>query len=128
MGSRQTRGQASHLVHGGDTASGCDAALARAFTFLGKRWSGLILATLANGSVGFAELARRVDGISDSVLSDRLAELQHAGLVVRSVDPGPPVAVTYALSDAGTALIPAMQELSTWAAANLPDGRPRKDG
>ena len=59
----------------------CDAALARAFGFLGKRWSGVILGTLANGESGFAELKRRVEGISDSVLSDRLAELQGAGLI-----------------------------------------------
>jgi DNA-binding HxlR family transcriptional regulator len=103
--------------------SACDAALARAFDFLGKRWSGVILGTLTNGPVGFAELARRVEGISDSVLSDRLTELQGAGLVDRSVDPGPPVSVTYALSGAGAALIPAMQELSAWAAANLADER-----
>ena len=86
------------------------------------RWSGVILATLANGDAGFAELSRRVEGISDSVLSHRLAELQQAGLVVRSVDPGPPVAVSYALSDADAALMPAMHELSAWAATNLVDG------
>lgn len=98
----------------------CDAALARAFDFLGKRWSGVILATLTHGAVGFAELARRVEGISDSVLSDRLVELQGAGLVIRSVEPGPPVGVTYALSPSGSALLPALQELTTWAATNLP--------
>jgi len=109
-------------VDPGTTATACDASLARAFSFLGKRWSGVIIGTLANGSVGFAELARRVEGISDSVLSDRLVELQRAGLVVRSVDPGPPVAVDYALSEAGAALIPAMRELSAWAADNLAEG------
>jgi DNA-binding HxlR family transcriptional regulator len=104
--------------------SACDAALARAFDFLGKRWSGVILGTLSNGPVGYAELARRVEGISDSVLSDRLTELQGAGLVDRAVDPGPPIAVTYGLSGAGAALIPALQELSAWAAANLADEGP----
>jgi DNA-binding HxlR family transcriptional regulator len=131
MGQRRTGGQrtapagadVTTAPAGADvTATACDAALARAFTFLGKRWSGVLLATLANGSVGFAELARRVEGISDSVLSDRLVELQQAGLVVRTVDPGPPVAVAYALSDSGAALMPAMHELSAWAAANLTDG------
>ena len=67
----------------------CDAALAQAFTFLGKRWNGVILGTLTNGSSGFAELKRSVSGISDSVLSERLSELQAAGLIVRSVEPGP---------------------------------------
>jgi DNA-binding HxlR family transcriptional regulator len=100
--------------------SACDEALARAFRFLGKRWSGVILGTLANGPVGFAELRRRVAGISDSVLAERLSDLQVAGLVLRDVQPGPPVSVTYALAPAGSALLPAMYELSVWASVNLP--------
>ena len=103
-----------------EAVSACDEALARAFRFLGKRWSGVILGTLANGPVGFAELRRRVAGISDSVLSERLSDLQVAGLILRDVQPGPPVSVTYALAPAGSALLPAMHELSVWASANLP--------
>jgi DNA-binding HxlR family transcriptional regulator len=98
----------------------CDEALVRAFQILGKRWSGVILGTLANGSLGFAELGRRVIGISDSVLAERLGELQNAGLIERDVQPGPPVSVTYNLSDTGAALIPAMHALSAWAVGNLP--------
>jgi DNA-binding HxlR family transcriptional regulator len=98
----------------------CDAALARAFGFLGKRWNGVILGTLLTGPAGFSELRRAVHGISDSVLSERLAELGRAGLVQRSVDEGPPVAVDYRLTPAGEALLPALNELSTWAAGNLP--------
>jgi len=84
----------------------------------------VILGTLTNGPAGFAELRRRVDGISDSVLSERLAELQATGLVIRSVESGPPVSVSYVLSKAGAALIPAMHELSAWASQNLPDAAP----
>jgi DNA-binding HxlR family transcriptional regulator len=84
----------------------------------------VLLGTLAIGESGFADLKRRVEGISDSVLSDRLTELQGAGLIVRSVDPGPPVSVSYALTDSGKALMPAMFELSSWAATNLPDVQP----
>ncbi|NMM84431.1 ArsR family transcriptional regulator [Rhodococcus sp. SRB_17] len=98
----------------------CDGALARAFSFLGKRWNGVILATLLNGPAGFAELKRAVGGISDSVLSDRLSELAGAGLVVRTVDAGPPIAVEYQLTVSGHALLPALNELTTWAAENLP--------
>jgi DNA-binding HxlR family transcriptional regulator len=97
----------------------CDAALARAFEFLGKRWSGVILGTLRNGEAGFSDLRRAVQGISDSVLSERLSELAAAGVVQRVVDPGPPLAVTYSLTPAGQALVPAMRELSTWARQNL---------
>ncbi len=76
----------------------CDAALRRAFGFLGKRWNGVIIGTLANGPAGFSELRRAVDGISDSVLSERLVELCGADLVQRTVDEGPPVAVSYRLT------------------------------
>ncbi len=101
----------------------CDAALARAFAFLGKRWNGVILGTLTSGPAGFAELRRALGGISDSVLSERLTELAGAGLVQRTVADGPPVSVSYGLTPAGQALLPAMQELTTWAAENLPAGR-----
>lgn len=97
----------------------CDAALARAFEFLGKRWSGVILGVLREGPAGFAELRRAVGGISDSMLSDRLVELARVGVITRTVDAGPPVAVLYRLSGTGEALVPAMRELSAWARTNL---------
>src|ERR1019366_4615775 len=84
----------------------CDAALARAFGFLGKRWNGVLLGTLITGPAGFSELKRAISGISDSMLSERLAELCRAGLVQRSVDEGPPIAVGYTLTPAGLALLP----------------------
>jgi DNA-binding HxlR family transcriptional regulator len=115
--------QKDHEVIGESCAAAsqsCDEALVRAFQILGKRWSGVILGTLANGPLGFAELGRQVTGISDSVLAERLGELQAAGLVERDVQPGPPVSVTYNLSEAGAALIPAMHALSAWALGNLP--------
>jgi DNA-binding HxlR family transcriptional regulator len=98
----------------------CDAALTRAFGFLGKRWNGVLLGTLTLGPAGFSELKRAVGGISDSVLSERLAELGGAGLVQRVVDEGPPIAVEYRLTAAGLALLPALGELMIWANANLP--------
>lgn len=98
----------------------CDAALARAFGFLGKRWNGVILGTLMQSPAGFAGLRRSVSGISDSMLSDRLGELGRAGLVMRTVEEGPPVSVTYALTDAGRAMLPALEALTTWAQENLP--------
>jgi len=102
----------------------CNAALTRAFGFLGKRWNGILLATLGDGPMGFAELKRAVAGISDSMLSERLTELGHAGLLEREVDPGPPVAVSYRLTGCGTALLPALHALASWAEGNLPGDCP----
>lgn len=100
--------------------SSCDEALVRAFQILGKRWLGVILGNLTGGPLGFAELGRRVEGIGDSVLAERLSDLQRTGLIVREVQSGPPVSVMYRLTPAGIALIPALHELSVWASQNLP--------
>lgn len=97
-----------------------DAALSRAFELLGKRWTGVVLGTLSGGPSGFRALARAVEGISDSVLADRLGELTKAGLVSRTVDEGPPVSVVYELTDAGRALLPALEQISRWAEEHLP--------
>jgi DNA-binding HxlR family transcriptional regulator len=61
-----------------------------------------------------------VDGISESVLSDRLQELTAAGLISRTVNEGPPVSVTYELTETGRGLIPALNALSRWASESLP--------
>jgi DNA-binding HxlR family transcriptional regulator len=97
-----------------------DAALARAFVFLGKRWNGVVLGNLSAGPAGFRELGRAIGAISDSVLSERLADLTAAGLITRTVDAGPPLAVSYALTERGRALMPALAEISRWAQEHLP--------
>jgi DNA-binding HxlR family transcriptional regulator len=102
----------------------CDAALARAFGFLGKRWSGVLLGTLIGGPASFSALRRATNGISDSVLSERLTELSAAGLVHRRVIDGPPVSVEYSLTSAGQALLPALDALTAWATENLPEDCP----
>lgn len=97
----------------------CDAAVTLAFSVLGKRWNGMIVSSLGSGPSTFVALRRAVSGISDTVLSDRLAELADAGLVARTVDAGPPVTVSYALTDSGRGLLPILDQLGTWASANL---------
>src|ERR1700730_14487318 len=97
-----------------------DAALARAFQFLGKRWNGLVLGTLSTGPAGFSELSRAIGGISDSALSDRLGGLTEGGLLPRPEEEGPPLAVSGALTERGQALMPALAQISLWAQEHLP--------
>jgi DNA-binding HxlR family transcriptional regulator len=97
----------------------CDRALAHAFSVLGKRWNGMILGTLAAGPIGFAELRRALDPITDSVLSDRLAELVTADLVNREITDSRPPGVSYTLTPAGQALTPVLNDLARWASARL---------
>lgn len=107
------------IADGGHTVARCDAALSHAFGVLGKRWNGMILGSLMDAPGGFSEIRRGLGGISDSVLSDRLSELAAAGLVLREVDPGPPVAVRYRLSASGEALGPVLRDLIAWAREHL---------
>ncbi|MBZ4020729.1 winged helix-turn-helix transcriptional regulator [Streptomyces purpurogeneiscleroticus] len=108
--------------HGGEACKQVDSGMTRVFGLFGKRWTGLIVATLMPGPVHFADLRRAIPGISERMLSDRLVELGSAGLVVREVDAGPPLRVAYRLSRAGLALEPALKELARWAETYLGDG------
>lgn len=96
-----------------------DESLVRAFDFLGKRWNAVVLGALAEGPTGFRELGRAINGISDSMLSNRLSDLAQAGLIVRKVEEGPPVAVSYALTNRGQALMPALTQISLWSQEHL---------
>ncbi|WP_371674271.1 helix-turn-helix transcriptional regulator [Streptomyces sp. NBC_00289] len=98
-----------------------DAGITRVFHLLGKRWTGQIVSVLTAGPAYFADLRRAIPGISERMLSNRLAELAAAELIVRGVDGGPPLRVSYRLTRAGTALKPAFEELERWAQTHLPE-------
>src|SRR5882757_4864706 len=86
-----------------------------AIELIGKRWSGAIVSALSEGPLRFGELGRAVPGLSDRLLSQRLRELEDAGVVERDVEPGTPVRVSYSLTTKGADLRPAMSELRAWA-------------
>lgn len=86
-----------------------------AIELIGRRWSGAILAALTEGPRRFAELSASVPGMSDRLLSQRLKELEHEGLIERSVEADVPVRVSYSLTAKGTELKPAISALRSWA-------------
>jgi DNA-binding HxlR family transcriptional regulator len=86
-----------------------------AIELIGKRWTGAIVFALTDGPLRFGELAKAVPGVSDRLLSRRLQELEGEGLVMRDVEAGSPVRVTYSLTEAGADLEPAIAELKDWA-------------
>ncbi|WP_405160660.1 helix-turn-helix transcriptional regulator [Nocardia sp. NBC_01499] len=95
------------------------------FGLLGKRWTGLLIDLLLQRPARFNELHTALPTLSKRVLSERLTELQTVGLVEREVDPGPPIAATYRLTERGQGLGPAMDALRVWAGAPVDnDGRP----
>jgi DNA-binding HxlR family transcriptional regulator len=117
-----TQRRARQTEQHGAMCTGAGSAVQRVFGLLGKRWTGMLLAALMGGPIHFVDFRRVVPGISERMLSDRLAELVASGMVVRDVDSGPPLRVRYGLTATGEALRPALVELGRWAEEHLPDG------
>ena len=65
------------------------------------RWGGLTLCALFEGSLRFNELRRRVDGVSEKMLSQTLHALERDGLVHREAQPTNPPRVDYELTPLG---------------------------
>jgi len=76
---------------------------------LGRRWTLRILWELRQERFGFRALQDRCDGMSPSVLSQRLTELQEAGIVQQNED------ATYSLTKGGTTLLHSLAPLNDWA-------------
>jgi len=87
----------------------------RAADLLGKRWSTQIVLALLDGRTRFSELRDAVAPISDTLLSERLKELEADGIIRRDVTPSTPVRIEYRLTDRGRDLERVMAELRGWA-------------
>lgn len=81
---------------------------------LGRPWNAFLLTMLQEGPLRFSEIAARPNGPGDKVLSARLKELEGRGLVLRHVDAGPPVRVTYELTRQGRAFDGVSAALVAW--------------
>jgi DNA-binding HxlR family transcriptional regulator len=75
---------------------------------LGRRWTLRVLWELRGEALVFRELQSRCDGMSPSVLNQRLAELREA-LMVENADAG------YALTRQGRSLLEQLEPLHQWA-------------
>jgi DNA-binding HxlR family transcriptional regulator len=83
---------------------------------LGRRWSLLILKNLCNKeAIRFNQLKRALPGISSTVLSDRLLELEREGLISKKIYPEMPLKVEYSMTPQARQLEPIMNELGKWA-------------
>ena len=87
----------------------------RAAQLIGKRWNPLIVRALQTGSTRYGDLKSSIPGISDALLSERLKELEAAGIVTRDVTPSTPVLIEYHLTEQGRDLTQVMEELAAWA-------------
>jgi DNA-binding HxlR family transcriptional regulator len=82
---------------------------------LGRRWTPQVIRVLLYGPARFGELRERVPGISDTLLSERLKQLEAEGIVVRTVHAGRPVLIEYSLTESGAGLCKVFEALGEWA-------------
>lgn len=83
---------------------------------LGRRWSLSILENFFNKEVlRFNELKRALEGISSTVLSDSLLELEHEGIISKKIYPEIPPRVEYRLTPQARELESIINELEKWA-------------
>jgi DNA-binding HxlR family transcriptional regulator len=91
--------------------------VAKACDIIEPRWTLLILCELSHGATRFNEIRRGVPGISPTLLSKRLKEMEHHGLVRRVIsDAGEPGYTTTPMADE---LKPVVQALGKWAHRNI---------
>jgi DNA-binding HxlR family transcriptional regulator len=88
---------------------------------IGDRWTALIVGVLAERPHRFGELRRRVDGISQKMLTQTLRSLERDGLVSRSAFATVPVTVEYALTPLGETLVPVLAAIRDWAEDHIAD-------
>lgn len=84
-------------------------------TFLGKRWTGLILRVLLEGELRFSEILESVPGLSSRLLTERLKEMEDLGIVLREVRNEYPIKVEYTLTEKGRSLEPVIREMQHYA-------------
>jgi DNA-binding HxlR family transcriptional regulator len=85
---------------------------------VGDKWTLYIITTLKDGPVRFNELRRRIDGISQRMLTINLRGLERDGLVKRTSFPTIPPRVDYELTAVGRTLLAPVMALVTWANSN----------
>lgn len=107
----------SVVVRGDPYRAGCPTR--RILDRIGDRWTVLIVGAIGDGSVRFSDLLRRVEGISQKMLTQTLRGLERDGLVSRTVFPEVPVRVEYSLTNAGRTLRGPLEALREWAAVHL---------
>jgi DNA-binding HxlR family transcriptional regulator len=88
---------------------------------VGDKWTILLLMALGDQRMRFGELNRAINGISQRMLTVTLRNLEHDGILIRTVYPTIPPRVEYELSDRGRSLKLALAPIGKWVMENRAD-------
>jgi DNA-binding HxlR family transcriptional regulator len=87
---------------------------------IGDKWTVMVVGALSKGPIRYNEIRRRVEGISQRMLTLTLKGLEQDGLVTRTMYPTIPPRVDYELTELGRKLIVPLKALAKWARENRP--------
>lgn len=90
------------------------------------KWRMIIILALEDEPKRFGDLKRCIGDITQSVLTENLRGLQRDGYLTRTVDPGPPVAVSYALTPLGVSLLELLKPLVFWSHEQMGEVRQKR--
>lgn len=88
-------------------------------THLTGKWNVLLLIALRDGTMRFAELRRKVNGVSERMLAKSLQQLEGHNLLVRTSYPVVPPHVEYKLTPLGREAADRMAKLTDWIEENI---------
>ncbi|WP_395174286.1 winged helix-turn-helix transcriptional regulator [Roseibium alexandrii] len=83
------------------------------------KWRMIIVLALEDGPMRFGEIKRCIGDVTQRVLTENLRGLQRDGYLTRTVDPGPPVAVSYELTPLGQSLVATLKPLVFWSGKQM---------
>jgi DNA-binding HxlR family transcriptional regulator len=83
------------------------------------KWTILVVGALLEGTLRYTELSRRIEGVSQKMLTQTLRSLETDGFVTRTVYPTIPPRVDYDLTELGRSLAGPITALRQWAEANI---------
>ena len=86
---------------------------------VGDKWTVMVINELGDGPRRFNELKRRIDGVSQRMLTLTLKNLVRDGLVSRTATATVPPRVDYELTPLGRGLLEPVRALGEWAAAHI---------
>ena len=96
------------------TTNHVDCPVEKTLKIFGSKWTMALMHNMFDGKKRFGELQRSMPGISPKTLSERLQELEKAGILTKKVFAEVPLHVEYELTEKGESFREVIHSLREW--------------
>lgn len=87
---------------------------------ISNKWTALVIYAMEDGSIRYGQMKRRIEGVSQKMLTQTLRQLERDGLVKRDIHQSVNQAVEYSLTPLGETLVTHLHQLRQWTKDNYP--------